>query len=242
MTLDAEGRVKQTRVVHVQDGEDQTWGGWHSGNLISFVEQQAGLADAEAPTPQKLPADAEPPGPTSLPSAWLAGLAPGDDVSAIAEPPPTAAPLEWPELSAGLELAITRVTASLLPAEHGEPPLSGPRLRGEVTFRLSGVLSDLLACRHTPYLLQLTANDLSTSATTTLGETQQLIEPLDEPAPDPQRPHTFTILCASSLDFDPPEQPGSYQLHGTVTLPTRNTSDAMAGRIFRIASNQSEQL
>lgn len=51
LTLDAEQRVRRTRISHVQDGDEAKWPGWDDQALLAFIHAHAELDLAEPPAP-----------------------------------------------------------------------------------------------------------------------------------------------------------------------------------------------
>jgi subtilisin-like proprotein convertase family protein len=132
-----------------------------------------------------------------------------------------------------LTLEIDGLTLAMLPSGADEP-LAEPRLRGELTFRLSGPRDTLLALQHYPYLLRFSAHDLRSGMMEMLAEMRQQLPLVAADSLD-SSPQRQVIECAGSLEFALPE-PGRYQLYGTVALPELNLAETAEGRVFTVVA------
>lgn len=248
VTKDARGTPVQTYVAHVQGSDEKRWAGWHRDLVIDYVVSRGGLEDgsakgtwADSPgssgdepghPPLATPPDADKP--DSAPaSAWYALVQEPDEGTESGPEVTLANTAVEPEPGPEVTLAITRVSMSVVGAESGDQLSRAPRLCGEVEFRLSGQLDSLLAYRHAPYRLQFFAQELLTGALLALTEAQQLLVPADQPTPDPECPHSFVILCTTTLNFDPPG-PGRYRLRSKVVLPENDISAIAEGNVFKV--------
>jgi hypothetical protein len=85
LLLDEDNNVRRTRMVHVQEGQEDTWAGWTETRLLDFVTGHAAL---------RLPATPAPASPVA-------------EAATVAEPTPAAAPVA--QLGGRLHLAAMEV-------------------------------------------------------------------------------------------------------------------------------------
>jgi hypothetical protein len=87
LLLDEDNVVRRTRIVHIQDGDEDTWAGWKETRMVGFVRQHAALQLPAAEPSPPVTATAEPAPPRKTP-ARLGGVL---SLQALEAAPPDAA-------------------------------------------------------------------------------------------------------------------------------------------------------
>ncbi len=215
LLLDEGNNVRRTRVVHVQDGDEDAWANWEDARLIDFVVKHAALQ----PQPTK---------PTPSHEAET-GLTKESDERAMR---PAEARTE--ELPANLRLVVGDISLEEVLAgwevdEQGLPK----RLRVKIDFQLSGQAAYLLNTQQSPYFVQVLACDLATGQTTVLAADKRQLQPFSRLAADQQGLQWYPLAYTTTVEFGLPSI-GRYQLLGTVLFPDSNTVGTGLGPIFKV--------
>lgn len=87
LLLDEDNVVRRTHVVHIQDGDEDTWAGWKEARIVGFVRQHAALRLPAAEPSPPAAATAEPAPPRKTPTK-LGGVL---SLRALEAAPPDAA-------------------------------------------------------------------------------------------------------------------------------------------------------
>ncbi len=120
-----------------------------------------------------------------------------------------------------LQLQVLKVTMGETPHPPEQPPSWASRLYAELTFQLSGPADALLEIQQSPCHLQVLASETTTGDSILLAATSHPLQPLEPPAPYPQRPGAFIVRSTSRLTFGLPGL-GRHQLLVSVYLPRAN--------------------
>jgi len=120
-----------------------------------------------------------------------------------------------------LQLQVLKVTIGETPHPPEQPPSWASRLYAELTFQLSGPADALLEIQQSPCHLQVLASETTTGDSILLAATSHPLQPLEPPAPYPQRPGAFIVRSTSRLTFGLPGL-GRHQLLVSVYLPRAN--------------------
>lgn len=132
-----------------------------------------------------------------------------------------------------LQLQVLKITVGETPLTPEHQTSWASRLYAEVTFQLSGPADTLLELQQSPCHLQAVASETTTGDSTLLAATSYPLQPLEPPAPYPQRPGAFIIRSTGKLTFGLPRL-GRHQLLVSVYLPTANLVAAGLSDVFSV--------
>jgi hypothetical protein len=147
LLLDEAGRVRRTRAVHVQGGQQAMWAEWDGEQLIGFLTQQSGLRHTAAKAQALRPKPS-----LAQPSA-----------------PQTAASVQSPLTIREVRLKIPAQASALGTAEE-------KMLRVEIDVVLSGPALETLAERTPRLAVTALACEAGTGQTMLLGSSQTLLD------------------------------------------------------------------
>ncbi len=232
LLLDEASRVRRTRVVHVQDGEEGLWANWDEVQLINFIIGHAGLRSQLAKTGPRVTKRGERDEESHKPAPWLglAENAPQSQMVIPAEPaippvvkePLNALPMKAraEEAQADLQLAIHDVQLAELSVGELERPSPTKRMRAQVRFELSGPAARAVAARRSRFFVHVLACELITGQTTVLA--------VDQP-----QLRADLLVYTTTIGFVVPGV-GRYQLMGIVLLPDEDVVGVRLGPILTV--------
>ncbi len=127
MSLDAGNNLIQTRVVHVQTGEETSWSGWKEDQLVRFFMEHAGLHKAETAAETSVNREAEKP---EAPSAIALSEPPSLEQAAVETPEGeiAAEPIRGAEISAEPSPASPATTEIATATQVSSEIVSKPRV------------------------------------------------------------------------------------------------------------------
>jgi subtilisin-like proprotein convertase family protein/subtilisin family serine protease len=212
LLLDENNNVRRTHVVHVQDGESETWAGWKEQRLsIFFVDH------AELPPPRispSRPPDTDLTSSVTEPRAQIAELA---EKALLDSPFDKIDVSPTPDFCLSLsDLLLEKFTAS----EADKQQQRRKRLHVQFNFHVSGSAIDQPDVATSHYTAQILIQNLDTDQVAVFTEQQGQLQP------DQQ----FYIVTA---DLALPEA-GRYRLHGTVQFPNLNICQETPAQLLRV--------
>jgi len=230
LLIDKDNSVRRTRMVHVQNGQEQVRADWDEARLLDLMIggatlrikrktlSQEALADRatlsnasrksrpsviSAPSPNGASLSA---GTTRLPAKTLSMP---NQVAAL----PSARGAEWPP-----ELCIDANNLQLVEVPTADPPQT--HLHAEMGFQLIGSAAEKVTALSPYCTAQLLACELPGGRASTLAvERQRLV--------------SRQLAYKMTLGFEFPEV-GRYQLFGTVLLPDGDIAGAAVGPILTV--------
>lgn len=143
LLLDGSDRVRRTRVVHVQSGDENQWSAWDESRLISYIMHQADMKFLSPPKTKASHLDAK-------------TYATPEIAEAARHIPPTANAYPEPQPEAGdiqlFSISVTKI--ELFPR--------AARIHTQFEFELTGPMAAEVVARHSRFFAEILACDLLT--------------------------------------------------------------------------------
>lgn len=217
LLLDDTDQVRRTRIMHVQDGEEEIWSGWDENDLIRFVAAHAAIEDSLSA------ADVTPTVASGFQGMSDCDIAPPNQGVSSAEFVGPALPIDWPTDRApgDVRLEIGELTVEEAePDQHSSEQLATPLIRAQVEFRLNGPGAAKVVAQAAWSTVQIVAYNLVSGESTVLGvgHSQFIHSQLD---------------YAPVLNFPLPAD-GRYQLIGVVLVAEAQLVGSALGPILRV--------